>query len=431
MNGIRVGTWSFSPSTGHRFEYTASWLAEPKGRPISLSMPLTQGTDPFKGNVVEAYFDNLLPESKAIRTRLAQHYGVNPTQAFALLEHIGRDCVGAVQLLPPDADPPEVMRIDAQPLTDEEVGALIDKELKGLPYDRGEPIEYLRISLAGAQEKTALLLHQGQWHLPLGATPTTHIIKLPLGLVGAVRADFSTSVENEWLCAKLLKAYGQPVAESEIAQFGPHKVLVVTRFDRRYQEAGWWARLPQEDFCQVYGLPPEAKYQDHGGPGLDRILDTLRGSLAAFDDRRNFLTVQLIFWLLAAPDGHAKNFSLFIEPGGRYRMTPFYDVMSAWPVIGAGPDKFDRKKLKLAMGVRGKNMHYLLDGIRRHHWNITAKRNAMGPDFEESIAQVLAATPSVIDAVAEKLPTKFPAQVSDTIFDGVRAQARKLGEMVP
>ncbi|EQD28518.1 HipA domain-containing protein, partial [mine drainage metagenome] len=134
-------------------------------------------------------------------------------------------------------------------------------------------------------------------------------------------------------------------------------------------------------------------------------------------------------WLLAAPDGHAKNFSLFIEQGGRYRMTPLYDVMSAWPVIGVGPNKFDRKKLKLAMGVRGKNMHYLLDEIRRQHWNTTAKRNAMGIDFEEDIALLLKKIPDAINVVARHLPSGFPAQVSDSIFEGIRTQAGRLAEM--
>ncbi len=429
MNGIRVGFWAVSPTAGHQFAYDAGWLEQPECRPISLSMPLSQGTEPFKGNVVEAYFDNLLPDSKTIRARVAQHYGVNPNQSFALLEQIGRDCVGALQLLPPDAEPPDVRCIDARPITNDEVSKLLDQALSGAPIERGEPIEDLRISLAGAQEKSALLLHEGRWHIPRGSTPTTHILKLPLGRVGTVQADFSTSIENEWLCARLLKAFELPVAECDIAHFGRHKALVVTRFDRKYQEGGWWARLTQEDFCQVYGVPPENKYQDQGGPGIDSILETLRGSVSASQDRRNFLRAQLIFWLLAAPDGHAKNFSLFIEQGGRYRMTPLYDVMSAWPVIGVGPNKFDRKKLKLAMGVRGKNMHYLLDEIRRQHWNATAKRNAMGIDFEEDIALLLKKITDAINVVAMLLPSGFPAQVSDSIFEGICAQAGRLAEM--
>lgn len=211
----------------------------------------------------------------------------------------------------------------------------------------GSPDEdELRISLAGAQEKTALLWHRGKWCRSKGATPTTHILKLSLGEVGGLRADFSTSVENEWLCTQIAQAYGLPATECEIASFGHHKALVVTRFDRRLLNKTWWARLPQEDFCQVFGVRCERKYEEKGGPGIAEILDTLRGSDEAETDRSHFLAAQLLFWLLAAPDGHAKNFSLFLEPLGRFRLTPFYDILSAWPVTVKARVSFHGRSLK-------------------------------------------------------------------------------------
>ena len=427
MNGERVGTWSVSPREGHAFGYAQEWLVNPLRRPMSLSLPLTRETDLFRGEIVEAYFDNLLPDGRDIRTRIAGRYGVSPSQAFDLLEAIGRDCVGAVQLLPAGSPPPEVRRIQTRPLTTEKIVMLLDQTLSTSPVLIGEHDE-LRISLAGAQEKTALLLQDDEWQLPLDATPTTHILKLPLGRVGAVQADFSTSVENEWLCSRVLQAFGLPVAHCWIESFGPHKVLVVERFDRQRFPA-WWARLPQEDFCQVLGVPPQHKYESHGGPGIDAILDKLRGSQEAEADRQRFLTAQLIFWLLGAPDGHAKNFSIFIEPEGRFRLTPFYDVMSAWPVTGSGPNLFDRKQLKLAMAVRGKNKHDLIDNIQRRHWNATAKRNAMGSTFETSIEKVLAAVPGVLETVASELPPGFTTKVSVPILEGIRVQAARLAAM--
>lgn len=427
MNGERVGTWSVAPQAGHAFAYAEEWLDNRRRRPITLSLPLALGTDPVRGDVVEAYFDNLLPDSRDIRNRIARRYGANGARAFELLEAIGRDCVGAVQLLPAGSPAPAVRRIEARPLTTEEIAALLDQSLSDSPLPLGEEDE-LRISLAGAQEKTALLRHNDQWNAPLGATPTTHILKLPLGRVGQVQADFSTSVENEWLCNRVLDAFGVPVPHCWMDTFGRHKVLVVERFDRRLLD-GWWVRLPQEDFCQVRGLPPSAKYEKHGGPGVDAILGILRGSQTAEVDRRHFLMVQLIFWLLAAPDGHAKNFSVFLEPEGRFRMTPFYDVMSAWPVTGAGPNKFDRKRLELAMAVSGKNKRYRIGGIQRRHWNEVAKRNAMGENFEPVIQQVLAAVPGVIERVAAELPKDFPFQVSELILDGLAGQASRLAAM--
>jgi len=103
------------------------------------------------------------------------------------------------------------------------------------PDQHGAPQELdddFRISLAGAQEKDAFLWWDGKWHKPRGATPTTHIFKLPIGMVGGRKADFSTSVDNEWLCLRLFKEYGLSAANAEIATFGSQRVLVVERFDR-------------------------------------------------------------------------------------------------------------------------------------------------------------------------------------------------------
>lgn len=427
MNGERVGTWAVSARGGDSFAYDEAWLASPNVRPLSLSLPLVRGTDAFRGSVVEAYFANPLPDSRTILERVARRYGVS-AEPFALLAVIGRDCVGAAQLLPADSPPPDVRRIEATSVGEAEVADLLTRATStALPFDDGDD---LRISLAGAQEKTALLWHRGRWCVPHGATPTTHILKLPLGRVGAVQADFSTSVENEWLCSRIFEAFGLPVPPCGMARFGPHKALVVERFDRR-RLSGWIARLPQEDMCQALGLPPERRYEAHGGPGMRDILDLLRGSAAAEKDRALFLKAQLVFWLLGAPDGHAKNFSLALERGGRFRLTPFYDVMSAWPAIGKGPNRFDARRLKLAMAVAGKNRHHLIGQIRRRHWNETAKRNALGPDFEAVIRDILAAVPAVIAQVADSLPPGFPDAVGSPILDGLSGQAKLLADMPP
>jgi serine/threonine-protein kinase HipA len=185
--------------------------------------------------------------------------------------------------------------------------------------------------------------------------------------------------------------------------------------------------LPQEDFCQATGVPGERKYEEKGGPGISPILGLLRGSKDPELDRKAFLSAQLLFWLLASPDGHAKNFSIFLEPEGRYRLTPLYDIMSAWPVIGSGPRKFQWQKIKLAMAVRGKNAHYKVAEVQRRHWNQVAKDNALGEDFEPVIQQFIAKAPGALDAVASRLPADFPAAVSEPIFSGVLKQKDRLG----
>ena len=105
--------------------------------------------------------------------------------------------------------------------------------------------------------------------------------------------------------------------------FGGQKALVVERFDRKLASNGnWYIRLPQEDFCQATGTPPDLKYESDGGPGIAGILEVLRGSERAAADRSNFMRTQLLFWVLAAIDGHAKNFSIFLLLGSAYRLTP-------------------------------------------------------------------------------------------------------------
>lgn len=125
----------------------------------------------------------------------------------------------------------------------------------------GQPADdedLFRISLAGAQEKTAFTRYRRRWCRPHGATPTTHIFKLPLGLVGGSRrVDLSDSVENEWLCAQLLRELGLPVANTEMAEFDGQKVLIVERFDRAWMDGKKWiARLPQEDFARPWVTRP-------------------------------------------------------------------------------------------------------------------------------------------------------------------------------
>ena len=246
-NGQRVGTWTFNRRGEHSLQYDSEWIRSPAGRPLSLSLPFT-GDVALKGERVRNFFDNLLPDSETIRLRIATRFKTEGAEAFDLLQAIGRDCVGAVQLLGEDESPTDVQSIMGTPLSDSEIESLLVQTTRSGPMGNLEDQDDLRISLAGAQEKTALLWHQGQWMRPHGSTPTTHILKLSIGMVGHRQADFSTSVENEWLCMNLLAEFGLPVAKTEILTFGSQKVLSVERFDRQIHSSGdWIMRLPQED----------------------------------------------------------------------------------------------------------------------------------------------------------------------------------------
>lgn len=424
MNGQRVGTWTQTRGT-HVLHYDPAWVASPAGRALSLSLPFTPGNSVHRGDVVAHFFDNLLPDSATIRARIRSKFSTSSTEAFDLLTAIGRDCVGAIQLLPEDQTPVGFDRIEAEPLTDAAVERAITASLSGDRVLGQEEADDFRISIAGAQEKTALLFHRGKWCRPHGATPTTHILKLPLGLVGHLQMDMQDSVENEWLCSRLMQAFGLNTATCEIVEFGKRKVLAVERFDRVQQSAGWIARLPQEDFCQALGLPSTMKYESDGGPGMRDILRVLDTSAKAEEDKRAFVKAQIVFWMLAATDGHAKNFSLFHERGGTYRLTPFYDVLSAWPISGRGINNLDWHKAKLAMAVRSKNAHWKLSEIKARHWDAVARTAGLG-SAASLLQEIATQTPRAIESVNRHIPVNFPAAIHDQIFEGLKQKAREL-----
>jgi serine/threonine-protein kinase HipA len=440
MNGQLVGLWYAARSGAQVFRYDPRWMRAPESRALSLSLPITASGE-HRGDAVTHYFENLLPDSLSIRRRLAARFKTRSTAAFDLLTAIGRDCVGAVQLLPEDLPAHGWNRIESEPLTEDEVERILLATTAADPLgQRLGNDEDFRISLAGAQEKTALLRFGGVWRRPRGATPTTHILKLPLGRVGNMGADLTDSVENEWLCAQILGELGLPVAQTEIGRFGRHKALVVQRVDRRWQgiaagaqdAAGftpparaWIARLPQEDLCQATGTAPTLKYEADGGPSMQACLDVLAGSAQPDEDRALFVLAQLAFWLLAATDGHAKNFSIAHHRGGAFRLTPLYDTISAWPIVGRGSKQIAEQKLRLAMAVPSKNKHYSLRTIGARHWAGLAQRCG-APGLWERMLRLTESAPAALDRVQVRLPADFPLRVWERVGKGAQQQAERL-----
>ncbi len=430
LNGTPVGYWETSHGR-HTLTYFDEWLADEQARPLSLSLPFKPRNEAHRGPLVGNYFDNLLPDSEAIRRRIAQHFGTDGIEPHQLLTAVGRDCVGAIQLIPTDEAPENLFSISGDRLAEPDIAAILRNATSDRPLGQREDELDLRLSIAGAQEKSALLKYQGQWYRPTGSTPTTHIFKLPMGLVGAMQADMRTSVENEWLCSKIVHAFGLPIAHCEMAAFEEIKALVVERFDRRYaQDASWIVRLPQEDFCQATGTSPLKKYQADGGPGITKIMEILLSSDSPDADRLHFFKTQIVFWLLAATDGHAKNFSIFHLPGSRFRSTPLYDVLSAHPILGRGANKIAPQRAKLAMAVRGSENYYLLQQIQRRHWSRHAQLVGLGaPAAEVLIEDVIGRTRNVVESVYRQLPPEFPKDLADAILGGVISQSERLQRM--
>lgn len=417
MNGLLVGElWKLS-NGALQFKYAKEWLSSEYSRSLSLSLPLSERV--YQGDIIYNFLDNLLPDNDAIRAKMQARFQTSTIQPFDLLAAVGSDCVGAIQLSSELSAKPTT--IDAKALSSNEIADL----LKGYgvnPLGMRDTDGDFRISIAGAQEKTALFKMGDNWFLPQGSTPTTHILKLPIGVLAHNNLDLSQSCENEWLCMEIAKAYQLPVADTEVIQFEDQKVLAVERFDRKWINDSKLVRLPQEDMCQALGVAPAIKYEAEGGPSIKQIMEILRGSQNAQQDRAVFFKSQILFWLLAAPDGHGKNFSLFIEANNGYRLTPLYDVLSAYPLIGGAG--LQKQKIKMAMALQGKKRHYKWDSIQPRHFMTTAKASGYSEKLAANhLYEMLSNTEHVIDSVREKLPDDFPVEIAKTIFEGVAKKA--------
>lgn len=420
LNNRHVGRLSRQSSGAIDFAYNPDWLAWEHAIPVSLSLPLRETR--YLGDRVTAVFENLLPDSRAIRTRVAERVGAKGTDAFSLLSEIGRDCVGALQFTAVDDLPPPTTAIEGIPVSEDEIAAIV-ANLARAPLGLDKDDDF-RISLAGAQEKTALLRHEGKWLKPTGTTPTTHLLKPQIGeLPNGI--DLSNSVENEYYCLKLMEAFGLSANETEIATFGATKVLLVTRFDRRWTRDGRLLRLPQEDACQALSIPPTNKYEGEGGPGITQIANLLAGSDDPLADRLAFFKAQLLFWLIGATDGHAKNFSIFLAPGGRFRMTPFYDVLTAQPSLDA--HQIRRNQFKLAMAVGNSREYRIFDIHGRHFVEAGRAAGLSAQLIGQAITEIREAFDEAFSKVERLLPRHFPEAIHAVVAAGARERLLQLG----
>lgn len=418
QNNRLVGHLLKESSGAISFRYDPAWLERDTAFPVSLSLPLRE--DAWRGEPVLAVFENLLPDADALRRRVAEKVGAAGYDAYSLLAAIGRDCIGALQFVAGDAEEPaDSTAISGEPVDDEAIETLLANLVQaplGLSRD-----DDFRISVAGAQEKTALLRFDERWLKPHGTTPTTHIFKTQIGrLPNGV--DLTDSVENEFYCLRLLRHLGLPVANAEIMTFGHTKALVIERFDRVWND-GRLIRVPQEDCCQALSVPPSRKYQADGGPGLVEIANLLKGSDRPAEDHRTLFQAQLAFWLIGATDGHAKNFSVFLHPGG-YALTPLYDVLTAQPSLDA--HQIERRQMKLAMSV-GDNRHYRIDEIAARHFFQTANKAGLPKALvRQAIEGVASGMPKAIDQIEAELPAGFPLALHEAVKAGTLARLRVL-----
>lgn len=399
LNGKTVVGHVLRNSNGRlKFLYEQAWQSADDAFPLSLSMPLASVEHSHEK--IDAFLWGLLPDNATVLDHWGRQFQVSPRNAFALLSHVGEDCAGAVQFIPPERLE-SLLAKRTEPVTwlsDEQVAERlrilrVDHAAWRLQGDSGF------FSLAGAQPKTALLLEKGRWGVPSGRTPTTHILKPPAGHL----AGF---IINEHLCLQLARRLEFPTASSQVMTFRDEQAIVVERFDRLHRAQGW-LRIHQEDLCQALSVHPSRKYQNDGGPGPKAIVELLRTySSAAEEDVATFVDSLAFNWLIAGTDAHAKNYGVLIASGG-VRLAPLYDVASVLPY-----PRFDVNQVKLAMKV---GEHYRLREIGRRDWLKTAAQLRVDSDSVVTrVTQLAESIPELAQQVGAEMKH---AGLADPIVD--------------
>ena len=327
------------------FWYAAEWLKQPNAVALSCSLPLQ--AEPFDDHKTRPFFAGLLPEGQ-MRRLIAQQFQVSGQNDFALLDHIGGECAGAVTFLEPGQSlhlPAEGEEV--QWLSDEEVIAILD-ELPRRPMLAGK--DGLRLSLAGAQDKLPVVVEGDRIGLPRNGTPSSHILKPAIHAV-------EDSVTNEGFCLALAEVMHLKPARSHIHAVRDRRFLLVERYDRTHDAEGHLQRLHQEDFCQALGVVPEMKYQNEGGPDLAQCFELVRRVTRPSAPQILRLLDYVVFnALIGNHDAHAKNFSL-LYAGKTPVLAPFYDTLSTAVYPSLTP------KMAMKLGST-----YKFSEVQARHW---------------------------------------------------------------
>ena len=365
LNAERVGTLEQDDSGLPQFTYDQAWLEKPGAMPLSRSLPL-QG-EVFIGKKARPFFAGILPEERP-RKRIAEILGISDTNDFAMLERIGGECAGAVSLLPEGGAPIDSKDTRRRGLTEPELRQLI-AELPSRPLMAGT--DGLRLSLAGAQDKLPIIVHNNEICLPLGNTPSTHILK-------PEPDHFPGLATNEIFCMTLARAVGLNTPNIEYHPIGKKPCILVQRYDRATDEDGSTTRLHQEDFCQALGFPPERKYQAEGGPTLSDCISLLQDwSTTPVLDIPDFINGLIFNVLIGNADAHGKNLS-FLYSDGERRLSPCYDLVStlAWPDLSKN----------LAMKIGGCES---VNAFTIGDWKKMSKKAGLGwPMIRERMAEI-------------------------------------------
>lgn len=340
------------------FHYDPGWLELKDAFPLSVSMPLSEA--PYRQRFIKPFLYNLLPESPTVLEAWEKKYHVSRSNPFGLLKQVGEDCPGALQFVQPERlaeyqtpGPAQIQWMTLDQLRERMALLRQDAAAFRLVTDQG------RMSLAGAQAKTALYFDGQRWGVPAGRMPTSHILKPCI-------PGFDGIVENEHLCQDIAARCGLLAARSFVLDLD-EPVIVVERFDRlpHPDPARILRRVHQEDMCQALTRLPSEKYQESRGPGIETILKLLRAvSSYAVEDVERFLDANIFNYLIGGTDAHAKNYSLLLGAGQQVRLAPLYDLSSQLPYV-------ERIPQRLVMKI---GRHYDIAAIAVPDWQSLARQ---------------------------------------------------------
>lgn len=370
------------------FRYDPAWRALPGAHALSVAMPLR--AEEHGHRATTAWLWGLLPDNPEVTAQWGRTYGVPRHDVVRLLEAVGGDCAGAVQLAAPNAfdgllgaptKAEERSHVDW--LTTGQVGALLG-ELRRNPAAGRRSEAQGQFSLAGAQPKTALYQSdEGNWGVPRGRVPSNRILKPPV-------LPLDDLAWNEHACVQLARAVGIAACSTSVQTFGTEVAIVAERYDRA-RVGGVLRRVHQEDCCQALAIMPTQKYETDGGPGLTEIGALLsRHSHAPDEDVFRLLEAQLFNWFIGGTDAHAKNFSLLLGADDQVRLAPLYDVISALPYPA-----MRTRGLRLAMAVHGETQ---CDRISAAHWRGVARTVGVSPSrLLERAAEMATVLPAAME----------------------------------
>lgn len=311
-----VGHLEFDKEERLSFKYDSSWLSLKDRFPLSFALPLDSKV--YGHLETKSFFENLLPEGE-IKDLLEAHGKSSIKSEFGFLQEFGGDCAGAFKILSDKVKPSKISK-PRKELKLDVIYKYLD-ERKSLT-DAILNKEGGKFSLAGAQDKFAVILEKNKIYLPLDGSPTTHIIK------PHVRYFNSThdTPYNEFLCMKLASAIGLNAPEVDIIE-GEYPLFIVERFDRVQTKTGVW-RIHQQDFCQAQAITSLKKYESDGGPSFADNYNLVKAHSSAPIPDLNQLLKWLIFNLVIGNnDSHSKNLA-FLQTEEGIRLAPFYDLLS-------------------------------------------------------------------------------------------------------